>query len=59
MATMYIGTECERCGIAASDLSDGVDPESMFERSSVTGEILCQACLSEIDFEPGWVDLEP
>lgn len=47
MATMYIGTECDGCGIAASDLPDGVDPEMMFERSSSTGETLCQACVQD------------
>ena len=56
MANQY---GCERCGLEPRDLPEIVDPDMLFERSSVTGEILCQACLSEIDFEPGWVDLEP
>jgi hypothetical protein len=34
--------ECDRCGLAACDLPDGVEPELIFER--VGTAMLCQGC---------------
>lgn len=34
--------ECDRCGVAACDLPDGVDPDEVFE--VVDGEELCGGC---------------
>lgn len=37
--------ECDRCGLAACDLPDEVDPELFFDRADDgTGDMLCRAC---------------
>ncbi len=37
--------ECDRCGIAACDLPDGLDPELVFESADDgTGDVLCGGC---------------
>lgn len=39
--------ECDRCGLAACDLPDGVDPEFIFESADDgTGDVCCQGCLN-------------
>jgi hypothetical protein len=35
--------ECARCGLAACDLPDGIDPELIFEHCEC-GLMLCQGC---------------
>jgi hypothetical protein len=34
--------ECDYCGLAACDLPDGIDPETVF--SGTTGGVICIGC---------------
>lgn len=36
--------ECDGCGLTASDLPDGIEPEFVFGRESHDAPMLCQGC---------------